>query len=159
MSVPGIILASIFFVLGMAGAVLPALPGAPLVLAGMIIYGFFDGFTHLTWQFFLGQFILILFVFGVDYLAGIWGVVKSGGSKYAVWGSLVGALIGLFLLGPLGVILGPFLGAVGGELLAGKNIDQAVKAGVGTLIGFLGGVVIKLAIQSLMIIWFFKVIL
>ncbi|AEF94021.1 protein of unknown function DUF456 [Desulfotomaculum nigrificans CO-1-SRB] len=159
MSVPGIIIASILFVLGMVGIVFPILPGAPLLLAGMVIYGFFDHFIHLTWPFYLGQTILMLFVFGVDYLANIWGVKKYGGSKYAVWGSVIGTLLGIFALGPLGIIVGPFLGAVGGELIATQKVNQAVRAGVGTLVGFLGGALIKIALQTLMIVWFFAVIL
>ncbi len=158
MSTPGLFIASIFFVLGMVGTFLPVLPGAPLLLIGMLIYGFFEQFAHLTWQFFLGQLILMSFVFGVDYLAGVWGVKRYGGSKSAVWGSIIGALLGLFLMGPLGILLGPFLGAVAGELLARRNMDQAVRAGVGTLVGFLGGALLKLVIQTLMLVWFFSVI-
>ncbi|SHF53805.1 DUF456 domain-containing protein [Desulforamulus putei] len=158
MSTPGIIIAVICFIAGMAGIFLPVLPGAPLLLIGMLIYGFFEQFTHLTWQFFLGQIILMCAVFGVDYLAGIWGVKKYGGSKAAVWGSLIGTLVGLFLMGPLGILLGPFLGAVAGELLARRNMEQAVRAGMGTLVGFLGGAFMKLVIQTLMIVWFFSAI-
>lgn len=158
MSTAGIIIAVIFFIAGMAGIFLPVLPGAPLLVIGMLIYGFFENFAHLTWQFFLGQLILMSFVFGVDYLAGIWGVKRYGGSKYAVWGSLIGALLGLFMMGPLGILLGPLLGAIAGELLARRSMDQAVRAGMGTLVGFLGGALMKLVIQTLMIVWFFSAI-
>lgn len=158
MSTPGLIIACIFFIAGMAGIILPILPGAPLLLAGMLIYGFFEHFTHLTWSFFAGQLILAAFIFAVDYLSNIWGVKKYGGSKTAVRGSLIGMLAGLLLLGPLGIILGPLLGAVIGELLAKRSFDQAIKAGFGTLLGFFGGALIKLFIQILMIIWFFSVI-
>lgn len=158
MSVPGLIIAGVFFIAGMIGTFLPILPGAPLIFIGMLIYGFFDQFNNLTWQFFLGQFILVLFVFGVDYLASIWGVKHYGGSKSAVYGSLVGAILGLFTLGALGIIIGPFLGAVVGELLAQRKTDQAVRAGIGTLVGFLGGALMKISIQILMILWFFYVI-
>lgn len=158
MSIPGLIIAGIFFLAGIAGTFLPVLPGAPLIFIGMVIYGFFEQFANLTWQFFLGQAILMLFVFGVDYLSSVWGVKRYGGSKQAVYGSLVGAIVGLFIMGPLGIIIGPFLGAVGGELLAQRKANQAVRAGVGTLVGFLSGALIKLSIQVLMIIWFIYVI-
>ncbi len=154
----GLIIAILFFIAGMAGIFLPVLPGAPLLVVGMVAYGLVEGFTHLTWQFFLGQFILMSFVFGIDYLANIWGVKKYGGSRTAVWGSVLGALVGLVLLGPLGIILGPFIGAVAGELLAKQDINQAVRAGIGTLLGFLGGALVKLMIQTIMIVWFFTAI-
>lgn len=158
MSVPGLIIAGILFVLGMAGTILPILPGAPLLVIGMLIYGFFEQFATLTWQFFFGQLILMSFVFGIDYLAGIWGVKKYGGSRSAVIGSVLGALLGLLMLGPLGIILGPFLGAVAGEFISRKDINQAFQAGLGTLVGFLGGAIIKFMIQIIMIIWFVSVI-
>lgn len=158
MSTIGLIVASTFFIAGMLGTVLPILPGAPLLILGMIIYGFFESFAHLTWQFFIGQILLMSFVFGVDYLTSIWGIKKYGGSKTAVLGSILGAFIGLFIMGPLGILLGPFMGAIVGEFIFCKDINRAIKAGIGTLVGFLGGALIKLVIQSLMIIWFFTVI-
>ncbi|AQS59382.1 DUF456 domain-containing protein [Desulforamulus ferrireducens] len=154
----GLVIAILFFIAGMAGIFLPILPGAPLIVLGMVAYGLIEGFTNLTWQFFLGQLILMAFVFGIDYLAGMWGVRRYGGSNTAVWGSVIGALVGLFILGPLGIILGPFLGAVGGELIAKGNLQLAVRAGMGTLLGFLGGALLKLILQILMIIWFFSTI-
>lgn len=154
----GLVISILFFIAGMAGIFLPILPGAPLIVLGMVAYGLIEGFTNLTWQFFLGQLILMAFVFGIDYLAGMWGVRRYGGSNTAVWGSVIGALVGLFILGPLGIILGPFLGAVGGELIAKGNLQLAVRAGMGTLLGFLGGALLKLILQILMIIWFFSTI-
>lgn len=154
----GLITAILFFIAGMAGIFLPILPGAPLIVAGMVAYGLLEGFAPLTWHFFLGQLILMFLVFGVDYLAGMWGVKKYGGSNTAVWGSVIGALVGLVFLGPLGIILGPFLGAVGGELIAKGDINLAVRAGIGTLLGFLGGALVKLVIQIIMIVWFFTAI-
>ena len=158
MSTPGIIIASIFFIIGMLGTFLPILPGAPLLFLGMLIYGFFESFTNLTWQFYLGQGILMAFVFGIDYLAGIWGVKKYGGSKSAVWGSIIGAFLGLFMMGPLGIIVGPFVGAVTGDFIFRKDINRAIRSGIGTLIGFLSGALLKITIQTLMIIWFFSVL-
>ncbi|GAB6180640.1 DUF456 domain-containing protein [Desulfotomaculum defluvii] len=159
MSTPGLIIACLFFIAGMAGIILPILPSAPLLIVGMLIYGFFEDFTHLTWSFFAGQLILVAFIFAVDYLANIWGVKKYGGSKTAIGGSLIGMFAGLFLLGPLGIILGPLAGAIIGELLAHRSFDQALKSGFGTLLGFLGGAMLKLILQILMIVWFFSVIL
>ncbi|CCO09478.1 DUF456 domain-containing protein [Desulforamulus hydrothermalis] len=158
MSTPGLIIAIIFFTAGMAGIFVPVLPGAPLLLIGMLIYGFFDHFSHLTWHFYLGQVILTGAVLGVDYLAGIWGVKRYGGSRAAVWGSLIGTCGGLLVMGPLGILLGPFLGAVAGDWLARRDMRQAWRAGLGTLVGFLGGAFSKLIIQTLMIIWFFSAI-
>ncbi|WP_031515436.1 DUF456 domain-containing protein [Desulfofalx alkaliphila] len=145
--------------IGMAGAILPVIPGAPLILLGMVVYGLISGFTVFSWHFWLGQVILVILAFAVDYVAGIVGVKRYGGSKAAVWGSILGAFGGLFLLGPLGIILGPFLGAIIGELLHNKSPKQAINAGIGTLLGFAGGTVVKLIIQTAMIVSFLLVVL
>lgn len=155
---PRLILAVILFVAGLAGTVLPVLPGAPLILLGMIVYGLLTGFAHLTWSFFAGQAAAVGLTFLVDYLAGVWGVRRYGGSKAAFWGSLAGLLLGVPLFGPAGVILGPFLGAFLGELLAGRSPSRALHVGVGSLVGLLGGTVLKLAVELAMIAWFFVVI-
>lgn len=159
MSIIGMVLAVVFFTVGVIGTVLPALPGAPLIWLGMLIYGFFVKFNNLPWTFFLGQGLAVALVFLIDYLAGIWGVKRYGGSKAAVWGSVLGGLLGVLLLGPFGLIFGPFIGAVAGELYQKSPLDRAFQVGIGTLIGFIGGTVLKLAVEILMIVWFFTTVL
>ena len=153
-----LIIASLFFLIGLAGTVIPGLPGSPLIFIGMLIYGYFEGFVKLTWTFYLLQGLAVAFIFLLDYLAGVWGVKRYGGSRVAVWGSIIGSILGLIILGPLGIIIGPFLGAITGELISHKSIGQAVRAGWGTVIGFLGGLFLKLAVEIAMIAWFFMTV-
>lgn len=159
MSIGGMILAVVFFTIGVLGTILPALPGAPLIWLGMLIYGFFVKFQNLTLLFFIGQGLAVILIFLIDYLASIWGVRRYGGSREAVWGSILGGLLGIFVLGPFGLIFGPFAGAVAGELYRRSPLDKALEVGFGTLIGFLGGTFLKLAIEAVMIIWFFMAVI
>lgn len=158
MYVMGLLIAIIFFAGGVIGTILPGLPGAPMVWLGMLIYGLFVGFKGLTWAFFLGQGLAVALVFFLDYAANVWGVRRYGGSKYAVWGSLIGVLLGVILMGPVGIVFGPFIGAVAGELYAKQNFEKAVRVGLGTLLGLLGSTVLKLLVLAGMIIWFFATI-
>ncbi|MGQ9512742.1 DUF456 domain-containing protein [Thermodesulfitimonas sp.] len=157
MSTVGLVVAVIFFLAGLAGTILPILPGAPLILAGMVIYGLFTGFVKLNLLFFVGQALLVALTFAVDYLASAWGVARHGGSKLAIWGSAIGLLIGAFFA-PAGIILGPFAGAFLGELVASRRSVHSLRVGVGSLIGFFGGTLVKLAIEIGMVIWFFAAI-
>lgn len=159
MSIVGMILAVVFFTIGVLGTILPALPGAPLIWLGMLIYGFFVKFQNLPLIFFIGQGLAVALIFLIDYLASIWGVRRYGGSREAVWGSVLGGVLGILLLGPFGLIFGPFIGAVAGELYRRSPLDKALEVGLGTLIGFLGGAVLKLAIEAVMIIWFFMAVI
>lgn len=158
MSTLGLILAVILFLAGLAGTILPVLPGAPLIFAGMVVYGLLAGFKHLSVYFFIGQALLVALTIIVDYLANAWGVSRFGGSKAAIWGSALGLLAGAFILPPAGIVLGPFLGAFLAELVASRRSAQALRAGIGSLLGFLGGTAAKLGIEIAMIIWFFAAI-
>jgi len=158
MHVIGLILAIILFVIGLAGTILPVLPGAPIIFLGMIVYGIFTGFSSLTWGFFIWQALFTVLTFAIDYIASMWGTRRYGGSKTALWGSAIGMIIAIPLLGPAGIILGPFLGAFLGELLVSRTPEQALRTGVGSLIGLIGGSVMKLAIEITMIIWFLVII-
>jgi uncharacterized protein YqgC (DUF456 family) len=155
LTVIGLILAVILFTVGVIGTILPALPGAPLIWLGMLVYGFFVKFNNLPWTFYLGQGLAVAMIFLIDYLAGIWGVKRYGGSGAAVWGSVIGGVLGVFLLGPLGLIFGPFIGAIVGELYRKSPVERAFQVGFGTILGFLGGTALKLGVETVMIVWFF----
>ena len=158
MSGAALLFAVILFVVGLAGTVLPVLPGAILIYGGMLLYGFMTGFATLDANFFLLQAMALIIIFAVDFLATAAGSKRFGGSKYATWGAILGTLAGLLIFGPFGIIIGPFLGATLAELIRGKKPNLAFRAGFGTLIGLLGGTVLKLGIEILMIVYFFLTI-
>ncbi|AFM00402.1 hypothetical protein Desde_2016 [Desulfitobacterium dehalogenans ATCC 51507] len=154
MTTVALIIAILLFILGLLGTVLPILPGAILIYGGMLIYGLMTGFATLDFSFYFIQGLVFAFIFLVDYLATAAGTRRFGGSKQAGWGAAAGMIVGLFF-GPLGILVGPFLGAVGAELLRKTEFNQAIRVGFGTLVGLLGGTIIKLGVEILMIIYFF----
>ena len=112
-------------------------------------------------KFFAGGFIILaavaIVVTVLDYIVPIWGTKHFGGSKYGTRGATVGLIIGLFL-GPAGIIIGPFLGAFVGELIFKDDVRYALKAGFGSLLGFLTGIGLKLAASLLITFYFIKVL-
>jgi len=150
-----LILAIVLFIVGLLGTILPALPGAILIYGGMVLYGFMTQFSTLDGTFFLIQGLVFAFIFAVDYLAAAFGTKRYGGSKQAAWGAVIGTILGVIFMGPFGILLGPFLGAVAVELLRGTDIDKTIRIGFGTVIGLLGGTVIKIGVEIIMIIYFF----
>ena len=159
MSITALIPTVILFILGILGIVLPLLPGAALIWAGMLLYGMLTGFSGLNFAFYLLQGLAVVLTWGIDYLATALGTRYSGGSKTAVWGAVLGLVLGLIFLGPAGIIFGPFLGALAGELLRGTPTDKALRSSLGALIGVAGGLVLKLIIAAAMIFWFFQTII
>ena len=147
--------AIIFFIAGLLGSILPVLPGAILIFAGMLIYGFMTGFATLDLTFFVLQGLILIIIFLVDYIASAAGTKRYGGSKQAAWGSIIGTILGVIILGPLGIIVGPFVGAVAVELFRGIKMAQAVRTGFGTIMGVLGGTLIKIGAEIIMIVYFF----
>lgn len=155
MTLLGLVLAIALFVIGFIGTVLPILPGVILIFSGMVIYGVFTSFQTLNPYFFLMQGIAMVLVFAIDFIASAIGTKKFDGSKEAAIGGAFGVILGLIVLGPLGIVIGPFVGAVGVELIKGKEMDQAIKSGFGSLIGILGGTILKLFTEAIMITYFF----
>jgi len=144
----------ILMVLGIIGCLVPVLPGPFFSFAGLIL-------LHLTH---FGQFTgAALFTFGgitlavtlLDYIVPVWGTKKFGGSKYGTRGAKIGLIIGLFL-GPLGLVLGALIGAFVGEMIFKDDIKYAIKAGFGSLLGFLTGIGLKLAASFVMTFYFVK---
>lgn len=144
------ILAVILVLVGIAGTILPALPGAPLVGIGLALAAWADRFEKVGWFPLVIIGVLTVLTLVVDFLATMLGAKRVGASGLALFGAAVGTIAGLFF-GLPGVILGPFVGAVVGEYLARRNHEQAVKVGVGTWIGLLLGTAGKLALIFMMI--------
>jgi len=144
------VLAVVCVLVGIAGTVLPALPGAPLVLLGLVLAAWADGFQKVGWIPLCVIGVLALLSLAVDFAATSLGAKRVGASWMAVAGAAIGTIVGLFF-GLPGLILGPFVGAVLGEYLARRNRDQALKAGFGTWIGIVIGAAGKLVLIFLMI--------
>jgi len=155
MDISALVVASLFFLTGIAGTILPMLPGTPLILVGMLVYGYMTGFATLDAWFFVGQGLATALTFAVDYVTTALGTRRYGGGKRAALCATLGMLLGTLVLGPMGLIPGCFVGATAAELFSGKQPDQALRAGIGALIGFVGAVVVKLIMVAAMIAWFF----
>jgi uncharacterized protein len=135
---------------GLAGTVLPALPGAPLVFAGLLIAAWIDHFQKVGWFTLALLFLLMLLAFVIEIAAAGMGAKRVGASKLAIFGAAVGTIVGIFFSLP-GLLLGPFVGAVLGEYLSRRNWEQAGKVGIGTWIGLIVGTAGKLAVIFTMV--------
>jgi uncharacterized protein YqgC (DUF456 family) len=136
---------------GLSGIVLPIIPSTPLILLGIVIYAACDGFESISWLLLLIFAILTIISVILDYFGGIIGAKKFGATKWGMIGSIIGGIAGFFAGGIVGLIFGPFFGAVLLELIFDKDLKGAFKSGVGTLVGFIGGAITKLAIGVIMI--------
>ncbi|HYH44983.1 MAG TPA: DUF456 family protein [Thermoanaerobaculia bacterium] len=144
------ILAVVCIVAGVAGTVLPALPGAPLVFVGLLLAAWADGFQKVGWFPLILVGLLTLATLAVDLLATSLGAKRVGASWLALAGAAVGTVVGIFL-GLPGLILGPFVGAFAGEYLARRNWRQAGKVGFGTWLGLVLGTAAKIALVFTML--------
>lgn len=144
------ILSVLLVIVGFAGIVLPAIPGTILVFSGLLLAAGIDHFERVGWitLVFLGFLTVLSFV--MDYLASAYGVKRSGASRQAVIGGLIGLAFGMFV-GIPGLIFGPFIGAMIGELIAHQDLMRASRAGLGTWLGLVLGIAVKLAIAFTMI--------
>ena len=139
-------------IIGIIGCLVPVLPGPPLSFIGLLILHFTE-FAEFRINLLIILGVIAVFVAVFDYVVPIWGTKKFGGTKYGIRGATVGLLIGLFF-GPPGIIIGPFIGAVVGELIYKDDFRYAMRAGFGSLIGFMAGIGLKLA-TSLIITFYF----
>lgn len=150
----------ILFIVAFAGLVYPIIPSVLFIAAGFIVYGLFFSFEPFNWLFWTIQILFVILLFGADYISNMIGVKKYGGTKAGIWGSTIGILVGPFVIPVAGIILGPFLGAVIAELIVHRrNINEAIKVGFGSLIGFISSIFTKGIIQAVMIIYFLFVVL
>ncbi|MFP4977335.1 DUF456 domain-containing protein [Paenibacillus sp. CN-4] len=155
MAILGWTLIIVLFLVGMAGAIFPVLPGALAIYFAFFVYGWFFSFEPLTTWFWITQTLIVVVLFVADYLVGAWGVKKFGGSRASVIGSTIGIIIGPFVIPAFGLVIGPFVGAFIGELITGASAGKAVKASIGALVGLLSSTVVKILLQVAMVVLFF----
>ena len=149
-----VILGICFLVGGLAGCILPALPGPPLSYIALLLLQT-TRFGDFSVKFLIITAVVTIVVTVVDYLMPLWGAKKWGGSRAGIIGSAIGLVIGLFFL-PVGIIVGPFAGAVVGELIAGRDSNAALHSGFGAFVGFLLGTGMKLAVSVTFTFYFVK---
>ncbi len=144
------VIAAVLVAVGLAGILLPALPGTILIFAGLLLAAWADGFTRVGGWMLAVIGLLAAASYAVDFVAGALGVKRMGASPRAMVGAALGTLFGL-VFGLPGLIVGPFLGAVLGELSAHRDLGRAGRAGLAAWIGFLVGAVVKVAIAFTML--------
>ncbi len=151
-----ITLGIILILTGIAGSILPLLPGPPIAYVGLLIQQFRDP-NPFSSQFLWVWAAVIIVSMVLDYMIPIWGTKKYGGTKYGIWGCTLGFLLA-FWMGPIGVVAGPFIGAFIGESIAGQTAQKSLKAAWGSFVGFLFGSLLKIILCFLMMYYLIKTI-
>ena len=147
-----LIIFSFLLVLGGAlGVILPLLPGVPMAWLGMMIFAYATNFAAITWKILLIFLGFVLLTIAVDIVAPMIGAKKYNASRSGMIGSFLGLILGVMMLGPIGIIVGPFAGTFLGELYEGRESEEALRSAKGTAIGFLAGSAIKLALVTVML--------
>lgn len=144
------LLAAVLVAVGFAGLIMPAVPGIPLVFAGLVLLAWAENFAYVGWITLTLLGVLTLLSVGVDFLAAALGAKKFGASPRAVSGAALGAVAGLFF-GLPGIVLGPFVGAVIGEFSRRASVAAATQAGFGATLGLLFGALLKIGLAFTML--------
>jgi hypothetical protein len=136
--------------LGLAGIVLPALPGTILILGGIVLGAWIDDFTRVGWFAVSAVGVLAVLAWLMDYVSAMLGAKRAGASRQAVIGAAVGTVAGIFM-GLVGVLFMPLVGAAVGEFMARRNHGQAMRVGVATWLGLMAGMLAKFVLAFMMI--------
>lgn len=150
------ILGFISVIVGLIGCVIPGIAGPPFSFLALILLSVAKRWEAFSPLFLVGMAFLTLVVTALDYVIPALGARKFGASRAGFWGAVFGLLLGLLWFPPFGMIVGAFLGAILGELLAGKEGHQALKAGWGVFAGVMLGMLLKLIVSGVMTFYFFK---
>jgi uncharacterized protein YqgC (DUF456 family) len=143
----------VLFAVGLLGTVLPFIPGTTVILAGAIIHRVMLGEKSIAWWWIAVLVLLTLLSYVFDFLGGYFGAKYFGATRWGTLGAVIGALVGFFF-GLIGLFLGPVIGALAGEFVSGKRLVDAGRAGWGSFLGNLGGMIGKLTIGLVMVVIF-----
>lgn len=149
------IMTTLLVIIGVLGIFLPVLPSTPVIFLGALVYSFSTGFTVFGLRDLIIMGGLVILAEGMQYFFSMIGAKKFGASKFGVVGGMIGLVVGLFTLGPIGLLVGPFAGAIISELIRGRVFNEAVRVGIGSLFGVLGGTLMTLIIALAMAGWIF----
>lgn len=149
------LIAGILFVIlwlgGVAATFFPVVPATIIIWLAALVHALMTGFAPINWTFLIGLALVGSSAFVIDNLAAAWGARKFGGSSAAGLGALLGGIAGIFVLPPFGFLICPVLGAIALEMIVSKkSFEAAAKSGVGTLVGMLGGIGLKLLVHVAM---------
>lgn len=149
-----ITLGIILLLIGIAGSILPILPGPPIAYAGVLLQQLRDPNPFSARFLWIWAGIVVVSLV-LDYIIPAWGTKKFGGTRYGVWGCTLGFILA-FWMGPWGIIIGPFLGAFVGEMIGGQNSKKSFRAAVGSFVGFLVGSLLKMVICFMLLYFVIK---
>lgn len=144
----------IVMMIGLAGSILPVMPGTPIIWAAALVYAILTDFEAIGKDYLIWFGVLTLLSQLLDWLAGTYGARRLGASRWGMIGAFVGTVVGFIIGNVIGLIVVPLIGAIAFELLAGKKSKIALKAGFGTFLGFIAGVVLKFGLGVVMIVVF-----
>ena len=140
---------------GLIGTVVPGLPGMPLVLAGAARFALGSGFAVIGWLQLAAFVILGVIGVGLNLLGNLIGARQFGASRFGLLGALLGLVPGMLLAGPFGIVIGPLVGAIVAELIAGRELHAALRSGAGVVVGYLFGSLAEVVIALIIVGWFF----
>lgn len=155
MEIVWIIIGSLLVVTGIIGAFMPIIPGTPFSYAALLLMQFTLG-APFSWSFLLIWGVVVGIVMTIDGLIPAEGTRRMGGSRYGIWGCLIGGLLGIFFFPPMGIIIGPIAGAFIGELMHGKKTGSAFRAALGSFVGFLVAMLMKISVSLILAYYFFS---
>ena len=151
-----IILGLLLALVGLVGCIVPVIPGPPLSFLALIILSFAKNWKPFSPAFLIIMACLTIVVTILDYVVPAGGAKKYGASQLGVWGSIIGMPIGFFFFPPWGILIGGIVGALTGELLAGKERGKAFRASWGIFVGYIVGTGLKLVFSGLLLFFYIK---
>lgn len=146
-----LIIVVILMLVGIAGIIFPVLPGTGLIFVAIAAYGWYEGFNLISVKYLVVMGALTVLAMTLSYLSTLWGAKYTGAGKGGMWGALLGLMVGIFVLPPAGLVLGPWIGAFLGEYLAHKDAKKALLAGAGAVLGLFSGMLVHLIIALIMV--------
>ena len=141
-----IIISGTLILVGIIGCIIPGIPGPPISYIGLLLLQL-KAIPPFSARFLAIWAVITIGVTALDYIVPAYGTKKFGGSRYGMWGSIIGLVFGIFFFPPFGIIVGAFTGAIIGEMINGKDFNNALRSGFGSFLGFLDGRIIKIAVS------------